>query len=141
MTSKWDQERIRLIFYPSWESSGWGRVKYLNHDEWSNCQAYRLMRKSKTRIIRQYSFMQTLYLWHFNVLCYIKNSNMECGTCRLYTFQLNRPMQINWIPLYMCVSAYENFSQASNLNLAQIACKLTYIPYASNSGLKIRKQF
>ena len=41
----------------------------------------------------------------------------------------------------MCVSAYENFSQASNLNLAQIECKLTYIPYARNCGLKIRKQF
>ena len=141
MTSKWAQKRIRLVFYPSWESSGWGRVKYLNHDEWRNSQVYRLMRKSKTRIIRQYMFMQTLYLWHFNVIRYMKNSNMECDTCRLYTFQLNRPMQINWIPLYMCVSAYENFSQASNLNLAQIACKLTYIPYASNSGLKIRKQF
>ena len=38
-------------------------------------------------------------------------------------------------------SAYENFSQASNFNLVQIVCKLTYIPYANNSVLKIRKPF
>ena len=38
------------------------------------------------------------------------------------------------------VSAHESFSQPSNLNLVQIACKLTHIPYANNSVLKIRKQ-
>ena len=60
MTSKWDQERLRLAIYPSWMSSGWGRVKYLNH-KWKYCQVYWLMRKFKTRIIRQYTFLQTLY--------------------------------------------------------------------------------
>ena len=75
-----------------------------------------------------------------NVLCYIQNSNMGCGTCRLYIFQLNRPIQINWTPLNIYSSAYENFRQASNLSLVQIACKLTYIPYANNY-FNIRKQF
>ena len=75
-----------------------------------------------------------------NVLCYIQNSNVECGTCKLYTVQVNRPMQINWTRINIYFSAYENFSKASNLNLVQIACKLTYIPYANNTVLKIRKQ-
>ena len=40
----------------------------------------------------------------------------------------------------MYISAYENVSQASNLNLVQITCKWNYIPYAYNSVLKIRNQ-
>ena len=31
-----------------------------------------------------------------NVLCYIQNSNMECGTCKLYTF-------FNWTDKYRSV--------------------------------------
>ena len=58
---------------------------------------------------------------------------MECGTCKLYKFQLIRPLNIYF-------SAYENLSQASNSNLVRIACKLTYIPYSNNSLLKIGKQ-
>ena len=44
----------------------------------------------------------------------------------------------NWT--YQCRSIEHLNGQASDLNLVQIACKLTYIPYASNSVLKIRNQ-
>ena len=112
MTSKWDQETVRLSVYPLWTSSGWGRVEYLNHGEWKFWQIYRPKRNSKTRIIRQCSFIQTLYLWHFtnDVPCYIQNNKIECGTCKLYPFQLNIPMQINWTPLYIYVLVIMKFS-------------------------------
>ena len=32
-----------------------------------------------------------------NALCYIQNSNMEYGTCKLYIFQLNRSDQLNTV--------------------------------------------
>ena len=112
MTSKWDQERVRLSVYPLWTSSGCGRVEYLNHDEWKFWQIHRPKRNSKTRIIRQCSFIQTLYLSHFtnDVPCYIQNNKIECGTCKLYPFQLNIPMQINWTPLYIYVLVIIKFS-------------------------------
>ena len=45
-----------------------------------------------------------------------------------------------YLSLYIYIIAYENFSQASNLNLVQTECKLTYILYANNFVLKIRYQ-
>ena len=94
MMSKWDQKRVRLAIYPLWTSSGWGRVGYLNHDEWKFWQIYGPKRNSEPRIIRQYSFIQTLHLWHFtnNVLCYIQKNKMERCTYKLCPFQLNIPM-------------------------------------------------
>ena len=65
MILKWDQKKVRLAIYPSWKSLCWVMVEYLNHDEWKYCQIYWLMEKSKTRIIRQYTFIQTLHLWYF----------------------------------------------------------------------------
>ena len=52
ITSKWDQERVLLVIQPSWTRSGWGRVEYLNHDEWKFWQIYGLKWKSETRTIR-----------------------------------------------------------------------------------------
>ena len=42
-------------------------------------------------IVRYMDWQGSLILQN-NALCYIQNSNIECGTCRLYTFQLNRPI-------------------------------------------------
>ena len=44
-----------------------------------------------------------------NVICYIQNSNMECGTCKLYAFQLIdecRSIEHH----YIYFRAYDNFS-------------------------------
>ena len=38
------------------------------------------------------SFRHRIYdILQNNVLCYIQNSKMERGTCKLYPFQLNKP--------------------------------------------------
>ena len=50
MTSKWDQERVRLAIYPSQ-----GKVEYLNHNEWKIWQIYGLKWKSESRIISRLS--------------------------------------------------------------------------------------
>ena len=135
MTLKWDQENVRLAIHPLWMILGWGRVKYLHYDKWKYCQVYVWRMKSKPRIIRLCLHSDTNILQN-SVFWYIQNSNMECGTCKLHTFEWNRPMQINWASLNGYFSVYEHFSQVSNLNLVQIACKLTYIPYANNSCFK-----
>ena len=44
MTLKWNQERVRLAICPLWMSSGWGRVEYLNNNEWKFWQIYGLKR-------------------------------------------------------------------------------------------------
>ena len=94
ITSKWDQEVAGLAIYPLRMSSGCGR--YMN---WRGS----LKQGSLDHTPLIYNILQN------NVLCYIQNSNLECGTCKLYTFQLNRPMQSNWTPLNIYFIAYENF--------------------------------
>ena len=49
-----------------------------------------------TASFRHYDISQNSVLW------YIQNSKKGCGTCKLYPFQLNIPMQIScWVPLYI----------------------------------------
>ena len=82
MISKWDQEKVKLATYLLWMSSGKGRLEYLNHGEQKYCQIYGLTRMPETRIIRQYRFIQTLYLWYFTKsypLLYIKIFLLVCS--------------------------------------------------------------
>ena len=108
---------IKLLFFffffcPLWMSSGWGRVKYLNHDEWKYYQVYGLMRRSKSRIIRQYKFIQTLTVPM--TFCKTMSSviyktviwNVVLVNC---TFQLNRTMQINLTPLNIYWNCMQHF--------------------------------
>ena len=96
MTLKWDKERVRPAIYPSWGSSGWGRVKYLNMMSTDRYMGWRGNLKQGS-LDNTPSFRHCIYdILQNNVLCYIENSNMECGTCKFSLFQLNRPMWINW---------------------------------------------
>ena len=76
MISNWGIEVNKE--FPQWTRQTWGRVKYLNHDEWRSCQADGRRKKVHKQGALGNTTSSTNYICDItqnNVLCYIHNNN------------------------------------------------------------------